>query len=305
MQTATEQKYPVAIFELIPINKIGSGFEREDTLNLPEDQKVRIIHPKRRVIINESVVRTESTKNPGTFVNVPTRYIYNQEVIIKENQEKENMSTSLINDKIVFINGLITVPKDGAYVGLYEFLTTHAQNISNPDRLDSLQPIFREIKPAADAHDKNVNDLLQAQAMGIILKLVKQKGDAYEYQEEQINSLCSIFGTYAETPQQQVSALMAIAKAKPQDFLNAAKEGEQVVAIEIKHAIKLKLIGIVGNIIAYNEGENPKIKEFSNAQNTDEKKFTALGNYFQKVEGKEAYELFKARLEAAKVAATV
>lgn len=301
MQTATEQKYPVAIFELIPINKIGSGFEREDTLNLPEEKKVRLIHPKRRVVMNESVIRKESEKHKGTFVNVPTRFMYNQEEILKDKQDAENLKVNLIMDKIVFINGLLTVPKDGAFVGLYEFLTTHAQNLSNPNRIESLQPVFKEIKPAEEAHDKNIYDLQMGEAMGIILKLAKENKGKYEYNEDAINTLCASLNVYAESTAQQVSALIAFAKAKPVDFLNAAKQGQQTVAIEIKHAMQLGLIKIDGTAIVYTDGGS--IKKCAPAQNTEEKKLAGLGSFFQRVEGKEAYDLFKANLAAAKEAA--
>lgn len=84
--------------------------------------------------------------------------------------------------------------------------------------------------------------------------------------------------------------------------MNAAKKGEQTVSIEIKHGLQLGLIKIDGSTIVYTEGENPLISKFNNTLNTDEKKLAWLGSYFQKVEGKEAYELFKEKLAAAKEA---
>ncbi len=299
---STQQKYPVAIFELIPISRTGSGFVREDTVNTADP--IRIIHPKNRVIMNESIVRKPSEKTPGTFVNVPTRYIYNQEEIFVDKQDAEKMKTS-IRDKIVFINGFITVPKDGAFVGLYEFLKNHAQNASNPNRVESLQVVFKEIQPEKNAHDSNIHDYQLAEALGFIKKLVKEKGGEYEYDEDTIDVMCNTFGVYAESPSQKVSALITFAKSKPVDFLELAKKGQQTVNIEVKHALQLKLIRFEGNAAFYNEGENPKIKSFSNVQNTEEKKILSLGAYFQKVEGKEAYELFKERLSAAKEAAVI
>jgi len=305
----SKPKYDVLILELIPESRIGSGFEREDTLNLPEDQKVRIIHPRNRVILNTSVIKQESTENPGVMVNVVTRSIYGQQEIIKTNQEKANMTTSN-RDKIVFINGFRMVPNDGAFVGEYKWAKSHAQNESNPDRpLNAagnplLQPVFREVRPEKTAHDKNLYDLQLAQALGIINKeLVTVKGEGYEYKEEAIDAIAANFSISADTPAQKVSALIAFAKAKPGEFIALAKKSEQTVNIELKHAVQLKLITIDGNVIKYTEGENPVIKTYTNAQNTDDKKLAALGNYFQKVEGKEAYDLFKQRLEAAKVAA--
>lgn len=304
----SKPKYDVLILELIPESKNGSGFEREDTVNLPEDQKIRIIHPKNRVILNTSIIQQPSKNDPKVMVNVVTRVIYGQEEIIKTNQDEAKMTTSL-RDKIVFINGFRLVPNDGAFVGEYKWAKSHAQNESNPNRpLNAagnplLHPVFREVRPEKTAQDKNVFDLQVAQALGFINeKLVKQKGDEYIYNEDEIAVVASNFAISADSPAQIVSALIALAKAKPDVFLATAKSSEQTVMIEIKHALQLKLIAIDGHVIKYTEGENPAIRTFSNVQNTDEKKLAALGSYFQKVEGKEAYELFKQRLEAAKVA---
>lgn len=296
-QNATEKKYPVAIFELIPVNSTGSGFVRTDTVNLPEDQQIRIIHPKNRVIMNESIVRVKNEED-GTWDHVPTRYIYNQREIYKEKQEAKKMVTSN-RDKIVFINGFITMPKDGAYIGGYEFMMNHAQNESNPNRVESLQPIFREIKPEKQAQDKNVYDFQLGQCLGIINKLVKEKSGVYDYNEEDIDALAFQFGVAADSPAQKVASLIAFAKTKPDVFLETSKKSEQTVSIEIKHALQLNVIKIDGNAIVYTEGGS-KIKSFSNAQNTNERKLSALGSYFQKEEGKEAYVLFKEKLLAAK-----
>lgn len=302
-------KFDVVILELIPFSQAGSGFVREDTVELPKEQQIRIMHPKNRVIMNTSVIRVESEKTPGTFVNVVTRAMYNQEEIIKDKQDEAKMTVS-VRDKIVFVNGFRTVPNDGAFVGEYKWLKNHAQNESNPNRPTKadgsplLQPVFREVRAEKKAHDENIYDLQLAQALGFINKeLVKQKGSDYEYNEDAIDTVAANFGIQGDSAAQKVSALIAFAKATPDTFLELAKNSEQTVSIEIKHAIQLKLIKIEEGAIFYTEGENPLIKKFTNLQNSDQKKLEALGSYFQKQEGKEAYELFKEKLDAAKVAA--
>lgn len=301
-------KFDVVILELIPFSQSGSGFVREDTAELPQDQQISIMHPKNRVIMNTSVIKVESEKTKGTYVNVVTRSMYNQEEIIKDKQDEAKMITS-VRDKIVFVNGFRTVPNDGAFVGEYKWIKSHAQNDSNPnkplkaDGSPLLQPVFREVRAAAKAHDKNIYDLQLAQALGFINKeLVKQKGSEYEYNEEAIEAVGRNFAIQADSPSQKVASLIALAKADPQAFLNLAKNSEQTVTIEIKHAIQLGLIKIDGTAIVYAEGETP-IKKTAPAQTTDEKKLEGLGSYFLKVEGKEAYELFREKLAAAKEAA--
>lgn len=304
----TKPKYDILILELIPLNRQGSGFVREDTVELPEDQKVRIIHPKNRVIMNTSMIQQPSPDNKEVMINVVTRYIYGQQEIIKTKQDEAKMSTSL-RDKIVFVHGFLIVPNNGAYVGQYNWAKSHAQNESNPNRpLNAdgnplLQPVFREVKPEKKADDKNIYDLKVAEAMGFINgKLVKSKGDGYEYNEVEIDKIIPNFSIAADMdPALKVSALIAFAKAKPEVFIKLVKEIDQVIVIEIKHAIELKMISIVGDSIVYTEGSEV-LKKYSNVQNTDEKKLNALANFFQRADGKEAYDLFKARLETAKAA---
>lgn len=302
-ETNTEiEKYETAIFELIPAMEHGAGFVQEDTLNTPNP--IRIIHPKNRVIMNTSVVFKPSIKDPKRTIEAPIRFIHGQEEIDKVKQDEDKMTTNNVLDKIVFINGLITVPNHGAYCGLYNFLMNHAQNESNTKRVKRLQPIFRELKPVKDAHDSNIRDLQLAEAMGWISKLVTQKGSEYTYQEEEIDLMATSFNVYAETPEEKFKALVHIAKTDPAMFLDTAKKGQQTVLIEIKHAIALKVISLEGSAASYTEGEMPLIKKFSNAVNTDEKKAMALGAFFTKTEGAEAYEIFKAKLATAKELAT-
>ncbi len=302
MDTTKQSKYPVAIFELIPASKTGSGFVREDTVGTAEP--IRIVHPKNRVIINESIVKKESETSKGVYVNVPTRYIYNQEIILKKDQDAQGMQSNPKTDKIIFINGLLTVPKDGAFVGLFNFLKEHAQNQTNPDvpknmdKVPILQPIFREIKPVEDAHQRNFTEFQIVEAIGYIKALVTEEKGKYVYNEERIEALATLFNVYAESFEQKITALIAVAKTDPQGFLSLAKANEQTVLIEVQHGLKLGLISFEGSTAIY-VAKKAKIKEFPNAKN-DETKTAALANYFSTIDGKEAYDLYKAELAAIK-----
>ncbi len=304
MDTSKKSKYPVAIFELIPASANGANFVREDTIGT--QNPVVLVHPKNRVIMSESIISVESETEKGVHINVPTRYIYNQEIILKNKQEERGILPNPKTDKPVFINGLLTVPKNGGYVGLYNFMTTHAQNASNenvPKDLDGnaiLQPIFREIKPAEDAHENNFNEFLIVEAIGYIKALVTEKNGKYIYNEERLDVLGKLFNVYSESHAQLTTALIAYAKLQPKIFLEKAKANEQTVLIEVNHGLILKVISFEGSTAVY-VGKNLKIKEFPQAK-TDDAKKEALANYFSTVDGKEAYELYKAELSAAKQA---
>ncbi len=299
----TKSKYPVAIFELLPKGS-GSGFIREDTVR--SATPIEIIHPKNRVVINRSVVRKESVDGKGNkvFVNVPTRYIYGSQLIYEKDQKLEGLMPNPKVDRIEFKNGLLTVPKDGATVGLYEFMTSHAQNVSNEGRkgLEHLEPIFKEIKPAENAQELNMNEFLMAEAVTYVRSLMTEKGNkGYIFAEERIDALCNLFNVQSETYEQKVSSLLYYAKTNPKHFLIEAKKSEQIAVIEVQHGLKLKVIVFEGNTCLY-VNRQEKIKTFA-GNLSDEKKINALANFFKSVDGAQSYEIFKAELGAAKEAA--
>lgn len=290
-----ESKYPIAIFELVQKGQ-GSGFVRDDTRNTPNPME--IVFPKNRALINRSVVREKSEKNEGVFINVPTRYIYGCELIKEVDQKKENILPNPRTDRVEFKNGLLTVPKDGATVGLYNWMTTHAQNLSNENRLKHLDPIFKEIKPAETAQEINKNEFAIAEAVMYIRNLMTEKGGKFIFQEERVDAICNQFGIYADSYEAKIQALTAYAKHNPVFFLEESKKSEQIVLIQVSHGVKLKVIEFVGNTAMY-VSKDIKIKTFT-GNLSDEKKINALANYFQTVDGREAYELFAAELAEAK-----
>lgn len=302
MSTSTSEKYPVAIFELIPLSKNGSGFVREDTLNSKDP--IRIMHPINRVIQNTSIIKEMSEdpklKKEKIYVDVPIRYVYGFAGIRKAEQEAANVNPNPQMSSIVFKNGLLTVPKDGPFVGLYEFMSNHAQNATNPNRVERLPAIFREIKPAEDAQIDNLFEFQQVEALSYIKALVEQKDGKYIYNEDRIDVLSVIFNVFGESPSQKVAALIAYAKLKPNDFLEKAKASEQTMLIEVDHGLKLEVISFEGQTAIFLKLKR-KIKEFTGAKNEDALR-KALADYFGTQSGKENYEVFKAELVSAKEA---
>jgi hypothetical protein len=293
-------KYPIATFELLP-NATGSGFFREDTVRTANP--IEIVYPKNRALINRSVVRQKDEKTDA-YINVEIRYIYGQPVILKAEQEKMNIKPNPRMDRVEFKNGILTVPKNGATVGLYEFLTNHAQNISNPEHaqhFSHLKPIFREIKPAEDAQQINKTEFEIAEAKMYIKQFLSEKNGGYEFQEERIDALANQFNVVAESYEEKVKGLLHYAQLNPVYFITEARKTEQTTLIEVSHALKLKVIEFAGNTAMYVE-KDEKIKSFTGNLNSEEKKMKALANWFQTNEASEAYELFKAELSAAKQA---
>lgn len=295
----TKSKYPVGIFELIKKGS-GSGFIKEDTVGTASPEE--IVHPGKRSLINRSVVR-EKTNLDGkeVYVNVKTRYIYGCELIKELEQKQRGVVPNQNSDNIYFLNGYITVPKTGATVGLYEFMSNHAQNSTSENRehFEHLEAIFREIKPAENAQQSNDHEFIMIDAMSYIRDLVTQSGSGYSYSEERIDALCETFGVYAEDYESRIQALLGFAKIDPKAFLDAAKKTEQTVIIEIGHALKLGLITFEGNTAMY-ATKNEKIHALVGNYKNPDKKIAALGAWFQTVDGRTAYEAFKLDLSAMK-----
>lgn len=290
-------KADIAIFELIPNYKHGAGFVRTDTVG--SANPVELLYPKNRVIQSESVKRMEKmVKGKKTAVNVPTRYIYNCLTTLKEEQDEQKVVPNPRTDKIIFKDGFLTVTREGAFVGLYDFLKEHAQNESNPDRLPNFKPIFREMRASENAQTVNASDFIVSEAVGYIRELVSEENGKYVYEEERIDALCKLFNVQGESTSLQVAALIAFAKQKPEYFLKEAKASEQTLVIEVTHMVKLGVIEFAGSAVVL-KAKNQKLKELGSVK--DEKaKIEALAAWLGTQDGAEVYALLKAELDAAK-----
>lgn len=286
--------YEIAIFELIPQD---SGFMRQGTEMSLNPEKIR--HPKNRRI-NNKTVRYEYNETAKATVPVKLRYIKGVPIIEEEVQKKNGYTSNPNDDVIEFKNGLLTVPNHGSTVGLFKLMREHAQNLSNENRPEDerLEPIFSELRPGKEAQSEFETDLQWVEAGAYIKQLISKQGSEYVYAEERIDMLCLEFGVVGEEYSTKIAALTAYAKVKPFDFLDRAKKTEQTVLIEVSHALKLNVIVFEGNTAMYVKAPE-KIKSFPGKMD-DNKKVSALGNWFKTEDGKEAYEKFKIELDAAK-----
>ncbi len=130
--------------------------------------------------------------------------------------------------------------------------------------------------------------------------MTERANGKYTYDENRIDALCNQFNVAGASYSAKIEGLLYFAKTQPKHFLTEAKKSEQIAVIEITHGLKLKVISFEGNTAVYIQ-KKEKIKSFT-GNLSDEKKVIALANYFMSVDGKDAYNLFKAELSAAKEA---
>ena len=195
---------------------------------------------------------------------------------------------------------MLTVPCDGPFVGLYHFLKEHAQNESNPNRIESMQPVFREVMAEKNAETQNIDDFLISEAIMYIRQFVKEGKGGYEYDEPRIDTLCKLFNVQADGYGQKVTALTAVAKQKPQFFLKEAKASEQTLVIEVSHMVKLGVIEFAGTAVVL-KSKGTKLKELGDGvKNNEKEKIEATAAWLGTQVAEKEYELLKAELAAAK-----
>ena len=154
-------------------------------------------------------------------------------------------------DKIMIRRGDFSVVNEGSYIGLFKFIKEAYYNVSNPHRSLKAKGIYEEV--VVDVQEERINeyDLYLADAIKFIGKFYQRGAKGYTYNQEKINALADLFAIFAETMAGKVTALNALAKLDPKDFLERAEKYEQRNMTVIAHAISLGVLQIVDNIVSY------------------------------------------------------
>src|SRR4029077_13327151 len=88
-------------------------------------------------------------KNPQSgkeeWYNEEIRYIKNQRVlsVAEQNARGIRPSRNRVDDKIIIKGGNFSVTREGAFIGLYDYLVDVFYNGSNPDRPASAKAIYK------------------------------------------------------------------------------------------------------------------------------------------------------------------
>lgn len=247
----TKNNAPVLHLELVEKRK--SGFILDGTRGTKNEHEIDA--PTAAWVPQVGFRLTKGTDEDGKplFYNEEIRYIKHQREISVEEQKKKGIqpTPNKREDKIIIDKGFMTIKREGAYIGLYDYLKQSFYNESNPDRSEAATAIYREIDLESKAEQFNDNDIAMADAIQYVGRLVQKSGKEYKYNEEKINSICQLLQIYAETPASKLNMIMQRAKALPFEFMNLVMKFEQTIETEVTHALELKVVRFKGNIMEY------------------------------------------------------
>ena len=292
----TKDKVPVLYLEVF--EQGDSGFYLDGTRGTQYEQQLHA--PTVSWIPTEGI--SVEVDDKGVRRNKRIRHIKGCEILDPIEQEKNGWKPNRNNDKIPLDNGFISVPREGATIGTYDYLKQATYFFDNPLRPDSATPIYREVKIDERAVELVDEDELVTVAKSKIYALrltTGNKENPYNYNEDKINAYCQLLNIWEETPQRKVFLLLEKAKSDPRSFLNIITKAEQTVITEISHALQLNVIKFEGNTAQYNK-ENKVIATLGTAKMSNDKKVEALASFLQTPEGNGALTELRTNLEIEK-----
>lgn len=293
-----EEKPPMIFLELV--DQGSSGFIQDGTHR--SNTPVELRAPGIRFIPNEGMRRGVKTENGKTVrFNERIRYIRNEEVIILSEQKRLGIEPNPLprEDKIPIEKGYATIVREGASVGLYDYITQAYYNVSNPDRSDKATGLYRILEIDKQTEMDNEDELISADAVKYVGSLYQKVGkNSYQYSEDKIAAVCELLSIYAETNATKIQALMSLAKQRPTWFLDKVVKLENTTVTEVTHALELNVIRFNVNVAEYCNKDRV-IKSLGTKQLTQDQKITRLADWLRTAEGHAAYMELKSEIEGA------
>jgi hypothetical protein len=297
-----DEKPPMVFIELV--DQGNSGFIQDDTIGTPTPMQLRA--PGIRFIPNEGYRRGKKVdvingKEKEVSFNEKIRYIKNEVIISLAEQRRLGIEPSPLarEDKIPIEKGYATIVREGATIGLYDFIVEAYYNESNPHRSEKATAIYRVLKLDERAEQINEDELIAADAIKYVGTLYNKVGkNQYQYNEERINGICEFLGIFAETNATRIQALMSLAKQRPAWFVEKVTKFEQTTITEVTHALELNVIRFNGNIAEYVSKEKI-LKNLGAGKHSHDQKIGKVADYLRTAEGHEAYMELKAEIQVA------
>ena len=296
------EKVPVIFVELC--DQRPSGFILDGTAGTKHEVELKA--PLISYIPNEGFRRGKKTetvngKKVETKYNEKIRYIKNEAEISFQKQRELGIEKNpqAREDKIIIEKGYLTVAREGASVGLYDFLLESYYNETNLERSEKATALYRVVELDKKVESENDDAEIEADAVSFVTSLRDKVGESYKYQETKIDVLCELFNVVAETYPVKIKTLISLARNNPKFFLDKAKKLSLQAVTEVTHGLQLLVIDFEENVAVYTT-KKKVIKNLGSGKYTHDQKVTMLADYFGTKEGFEAYNEFKAELELAK-----
>jgi len=149
----------------------------------------------------------------------------------------------------------------------------------------------------------NEAQFLQARAISYVETLVLKTGkSSFKFKEAKIDSILSMLSVHGgDNYAEKINALTHAAKKSPYEFLQTVTKLDQVVIVEITHAIELSVIRFEGATAEY--CNNKKVLATVGTEfKSQDKKIEALADLLKTPEYAQAYQELKVAIEIAEEA---
>lgn len=231
----------------------------------------------------------------------PIRYIKEQTEISVQVQTQLGIMPHRIGqeDMIRIHRGEFSVVNEGSFVGLVRYLRESFYNKSNPKRPATATAIYEVVEPGKEEEKINELDLYIADAISFIGKLYQKGPKGYTYKTDKIDTLCQMFFVFAETYAGKITALNAIAKRVPKEFMERAEKMENVGIANVVHALELNVIAFQGNVVEL-VGRQKVVADLGAGNYTNDKKIDMLASLLATPDYKAINDEFLLELEIAK-----
>jgi hypothetical protein len=232
------------------VNQQPSNFVLDGADEEGSDLQTNISAPNARKIKNFSkVAYTEKIGKDKEILKLKrTRYIKGCDSIDIEEQDKSGYVPNPVNDTFWILNGKATVIESGSDIGLYRFLKSHEGNVSNQNRPEGAVDIFREIDTSVDTLEvENIFDD-EIKVLKYMDRLKRKvAGNIFEYSEDALEFLCSIFKIPPFQNGYRSDAWVAVAiyaKQNPGTFLSMIANKTAKIESDVNAAISKGIISI-------------------------------------------------------------
>lgn len=289
-------KAPVKYYEIV--DRKASGFIMDGTAGTPYQQE--LTSPSIQWI--SAVGKTCIKDKEGIPHYREVRFINGCDSIFPDEQEKMGFTPKRLMDKIPIENGFVSVERKGNTIGLYDYLEKVFYNLDNPDRPQSADARYREVKMNEKAQELLDDDEIVTNAKAIVYSLRTSTGNKkhpYKYDTDRIDTICKLVNVWDESPETKLVKLLKVAIQTPKEFLELVVKTEQTIITEISHALELNVIKFDGNTAHYTE-DNKILYALGSGNMRADVKIEKLGAWLGTEEGNASLTELRAKLELAK-----
>lgn len=293
-QARPKKEKPKVIFIEVA-DKRDSGFVRDGTEGTKYEERLNC--PGKLVVPSYSF-RYTYDKVKDEWYNEEIQYIKGQREISVQKQKEQGLKPNPKMDKIIIEKGHMTIAREGADIGLFDYMEASFWNVSNPERSPNASGLYKVVDLTKIEEAINERDLLSNEAVAEVYTLQTKKAGVWVYQEQRIDSYCELFNVAAQSYASKITALAGIAKMYPKEFLEKIAIFEQTSATLVSHALQLNVIKFEGNVAAYVK-KDKIVKDLGLEKMKHDEKIEALATYLRSKDGYEASQELTVEVEHA------